>query len=158
MSNPNDDPDVISGLCDDAQKEMATNPGPSHGDHNFEDEASPSPTSRTSASPASRTLAKADDEEPGLTVEAPAPAAKTRPPTPPPARLGAPGSPGQQDHMEALSDEGPPTSPPVNGSERMQVDDSRTNRTYHSTDETMPLQMSLSHTFLIALTEQAPYL
>ena len=30
MSNPNDDPDVISGLCDDAQKEMATNPGPSH--------------------------------------------------------------------------------------------------------------------------------
>ena len=29
MSNPNDDPDVISGLCDDAQKEMATNPGPS---------------------------------------------------------------------------------------------------------------------------------
>ena len=79
MSNPNDDPDVISGLCDDAQKEMATNPGPSHGDHNFEDEASPSPTSRTSASPASRTLAKADDEEPGLTVEAPAPAARTRP-------------------------------------------------------------------------------
>ena len=72
MSNPNDDPDVISGLCDDAQKEMATTPGPSHGDHNFEDEASPSPTSRTSASPASRTLAKADDEEPGLTVEAPA--------------------------------------------------------------------------------------
>ena len=102
MSNPNDDPDVISGLCDDAKKEMATYPGPSHGDHNFEDEASPSPTSRTSASPASRTLAKADDEEPGLTVEAPAPAAKTRPPTPPPARLGAPGSPGQQDHMEVL--------------------------------------------------------
>ena len=30
MPNPNDDPDVISGLCDDAQKEMATNPGPSH--------------------------------------------------------------------------------------------------------------------------------
>ena len=29
-TNPNDDPDVISGLCDDAQKEMATNPGPSH--------------------------------------------------------------------------------------------------------------------------------
>ena len=156
MSNPNDDPDVISGLCDDAKKEMATTPGPSHGDHSFEDEASPSPTSRTSASPASRTLAKADDEEPGLTVEAPAPAAKTRPPTPPPARLGAPGSPGQQDHMEVLSDEGPPTSPPVNGSERMQVDDSRTNRTYHSTDETMPLQMSPSHNFLIALPEQAP--
>ena len=30
MYNPNDDPDVISGLCDDAQKEMATTPGPSH--------------------------------------------------------------------------------------------------------------------------------
>ena len=30
MSNPNDDPDVISGLCDDAKKEMATYPGPSH--------------------------------------------------------------------------------------------------------------------------------
>ena len=29
MSNPNDDPDVISGLCDDAKKEMATTPGPS---------------------------------------------------------------------------------------------------------------------------------
>ena len=29
MSNPNDDPDVISGLCDDAKKEMATYPGPS---------------------------------------------------------------------------------------------------------------------------------
>ena len=58
--------------------------------------------------------------------------------------------------MEVLSDEGPPTSPPVNGSERMQVEDSRTNRTYHSTDETMPLQMSSSHNFLIALTEQAP--
>ena len=30
MSNPNDDPDVISGLCDDAKKEMMTNPGTSH--------------------------------------------------------------------------------------------------------------------------------
>ena len=30
MYNPNDDPDVISGLCDDAKKEMATTPGPSH--------------------------------------------------------------------------------------------------------------------------------
>ena len=30
MYNPNDDPDVISGLCDDAKKEMATYPGPSH--------------------------------------------------------------------------------------------------------------------------------
>ena len=29
MYNPNDDPDVISGLCDDAKKEMATYPGPS---------------------------------------------------------------------------------------------------------------------------------
>ena len=29
MSNPNDDPDVISGLCDDAKKEMATTPGTS---------------------------------------------------------------------------------------------------------------------------------
>ena len=28
MYNPNDDPDVISGLCDDAKKEM-THPGPS---------------------------------------------------------------------------------------------------------------------------------
>ena len=79
MYNPNDDPDVISGLCDDAKKEMATTPGPSHGDHYFEDEASPSPTSRTSASPASRTLDKADHEEPGFTVEAPAPAAKMQP-------------------------------------------------------------------------------
>mgnify|MGYP003334759802 CR=1 FL=1 len=31
MYNPNDDPDVISGLCDDAKKEMATTPGPSQG-------------------------------------------------------------------------------------------------------------------------------
>ena len=31
MSNPNDDPDVISGLCDDAKKEMATTPGTSQG-------------------------------------------------------------------------------------------------------------------------------
>ena len=69
MYNPNDDPDITSGLRNDAKKEM-TYPGPSDGDHCFEDEASPSPTSRTSASPASRTLAKADDEEPGLTVEA----------------------------------------------------------------------------------------
>ena len=106
MYNPNDDPDVISGLCDDAKKEMATTPGTSHS----------------------------------------APAAKMQPPTPPPARLGAPGSPGQQDHMEVLSDEGPPTSPPVNGSERMQVDDSRTNRTYHSTDETMPGRSCLEST------------
>ena len=30
MYNPNDDPDVISGLCDDAKKEMATTPGTSH--------------------------------------------------------------------------------------------------------------------------------
>ena len=75
MYNPNDDPDVTSGLQDDAKKEMAI-PRTSDGDHRFEDEASPSPTSRTSASPASRTLAKADDEEPGLTVEAPAPAAR----------------------------------------------------------------------------------
>ena len=30
MSNPNDDPDVISGLCDDAKKEMMTTPGTSH--------------------------------------------------------------------------------------------------------------------------------
>ena len=29
MSNPNDDPDVISGLCDDAKKEMTTIPGTS---------------------------------------------------------------------------------------------------------------------------------
>ena len=29
MYNPNDDPDVISGLCDDAKKEMATTPGTS---------------------------------------------------------------------------------------------------------------------------------
>ena len=32
MYNPNDDPDVISGLCDDAKKEMATTPGPSQED------------------------------------------------------------------------------------------------------------------------------
>ena len=32
MHNPNDDPDVNSGLHDDAQKEMATNPGPSQTD------------------------------------------------------------------------------------------------------------------------------
>ena len=31
MYNPNDDPDVISGLCDDAKKEMATTPGTSQG-------------------------------------------------------------------------------------------------------------------------------
>ena len=30
MYNPNDDPDVISGLCDDAKKEMAMYPGPPH--------------------------------------------------------------------------------------------------------------------------------
>ena len=29
MYNTNDDPDAISGLCDDAKKEMATTPGPS---------------------------------------------------------------------------------------------------------------------------------
>ena len=32
MYNPNDDPNVTSGLCDDAKKEM-THPGPSDGAH-----------------------------------------------------------------------------------------------------------------------------
>ena len=34
MYNPNDDPDVTSGLQDDAKKEMTT-PGTSDGDHGF---------------------------------------------------------------------------------------------------------------------------
>ena len=36
MYNPNDDPDIISGLCDDAKKEMATTPGTSQEGHSEE--------------------------------------------------------------------------------------------------------------------------
>ena len=49
MYDPNDDTDVTSGTTDGAQMETTSAPDVRYGDHRFEDEASPTPTSRPPA-------------------------------------------------------------------------------------------------------------